>query len=152
MCWLRFIRNRARSPGHAPADTPLATDRIGRWGEALAEQRLRALGWRFLGRRVRAGRRGEIDLLFREGNTLIFVEVKTRASERFGRPSAALDRAKRRQISRAAIAFVRRLRRKPKYLRFDVVEVIGRPDDPAPPIIRHIENAFPLEGRYFIPW
>ncbi len=127
-------------------------DRIGRWGESWAEERLRAKGLRFLGRRVRAGRRGEIDLLFRDGETLVFVEVKTRTSEQFGRPSTAVDRAKRLQLSRAAMTFIRRLHDKPKYLRFDIVEVLGNPDQNEAPIVHHIENAFPLEGRFFIPW
>ena len=128
------------------------TDRIGRWGEEQAEKQLRALGWKLLGRRVRAGRRGEIDLLFREGETLVFVEVKTRATEEFGAPATAVDRAKRLQLSHAAVAYLRQLRVKPRYFRFDVVEVIGHPDKAEPPILRHIVNAFPLEGKYFIPW
>lgn len=127
-------------------------DEAGRWGESVAERRLREQGWRFLGRRVRVGRRDEIDLLFRDGRTLVFVEVKTRANELFGRPAEAVDFAKRRRLSRAAIRYVRRLRDKPDYLRFDVVEVIGSPEDGAPANVRHIVNAFPLEGRYFIPW
>ena len=128
------------------------TDRIGQWGEQQAEKRLRALGWRLLGRRVRSGRRGEIDLLFRDGETLVFVEVKTRASEDYGAPATAVDHAKRTQLSHSALAYLRRLRVKPRHFRFDVVEVIGHPESAEPPIIRHIVNAFPLEGKYFIPW
>lgn len=124
----------------------------GVWGEQVAERWLRARGLRFLGRRVRVGRRGELDLLFRDGPALVFVEVKTRRSERYGPPAAAVRRTKRARLSKAAMRYVRRLREKPDYLRFDIVEVIGSPASPEPPIVRHIENAFPLEGRYFIPW
>jgi len=154
--WLRrraSLWRRRRAPG-SEASAPAAGGRrdAGRWGEAVAERLLRQKGLRFLGRRVRVGRRGEIDLLFRDGRTLIFVEVKTRADERFGRPSEAVDRGKRQRLSRAAMRYVRTLRDKPDYLRFDVIEVVGTPDTAEPPAVRHIENAFPLEGRFYIPW
>lgn len=147
--WWRGRRTRPFGTGATRAD---GRPDAGRWGESVAERMLRAKGLRFLGRRVRVGRRGEIDLLFRDRGTLVVVEVKTRSDERFGRPSDAVTRDKRRSLSKAALRYVRKLRVKPDYLRFDVVEVIGGPEKPTPPTIRHIENAFPLEGRYFIPW
>jgi len=121
----------------------------GLWGEAQAAAHLEQQGYRLLGRRVRLGVRDELDLIARDRESLVFVEVKTRGSEAFGRPRAAVDRRKRHALCRAAIRYLRRLRPPPPYFRFDVVEVIGRPFGP-PPLIRHIENAFPLERRYVV--
>ncbi len=122
----------------------------GAWGEAQAERALRQKGYAILGRRVRVGRRDEIDLVARDGAVLVFVEVKTRATEDFGRPCAAVNRAKRHYLSRAAVRYLRHLRSRPHAIRFDVVEVVGAVDAPVP-LIRHIENAFPLDRCYRVP-
>ncbi len=87
---------------------------------------------------------GEIDLVCRDREVLVFVEVKTRADEQFGRPAAAVDRAKRRRIVRAAIAWLRMLDMPDIAFRFDVVEVVAGPGGE----IRHIENAFNLPEPY----
>jgi putative endonuclease len=123
----------------------------GVWGETVAGKTLARKGYRILGRRVRVGRRDELDLVARHERVLVFVEVKTRKREDFGRPVEAVNRAKQRHLSRAAIRYLARLRRKPEYFRFDVVEVIGAPGD-AEPQVRHIENAFPLAPGYRITW
>jgi putative endonuclease len=124
----------------------------GRWGEDFAARFLRKnRRFKILALRVRLDRRNELDLVARDGDTLVFVEVKTRASEDFGRPIDSVDRAKRAALSRAAVRYLARLRRKPAYFRFDVVEVIGEPGDSAP-AVRHIENAFPLSRPYRVPW
>jgi len=124
--------------------------RAGLWGEEQAERFLKKLGWRILGRRVRLGR-DELDLVARAGEVLVFVEVKTRGSEDFGRPFDAVGRDKRRSLSRAAIHYLKRLRERPNYFRFDVLEVVGTREQ-GEPKIRHIENAFTLDKRYRIFW
>jgi putative endonuclease len=98
---------------------------------------------------VRVGSRDEIDIVARQGSVLVFVEVKTRRNEDFGRPMDAVDRDKRRALSRAAVRYVSKLRRTPCF-RFDVIEVIGEPDG-GDPVLRHIERAFDLDRRYLIP-
>lgn len=125
--------------------------RTGEWGELHAEKALKRKRYRILGRRVRVGTRDEIDLVARHGNVLVFVEVKTRAVENFGRPVDAVDRKKRHSLSRAAVRYLKSLRRPDVCFRFDVVEVIGTQDGP-PPEIRHIENAFPLDSTYVLPF
>ena len=120
--------------------------RTGRWGEEQAEKFLKKAGLKIVARNVRVGY-DELDLIGRQGDTLIFVEVKTRASEDFGRAASAVNRAKRKKLSRAAIRFIKNHKLRPPYIRFDVVEVVGKK-----PEIRHIQNAFQLEGGYRIWW
>ena len=125
----------------------------GRWGERQAENYLVRQGFRVVGHRVRVGARDELDLIVRREELLVFVEVKTRKSEDFGRPFASVNQAKRRHLSRAAIHYLTRIKpaQRPSYFRFDVVEVIGQPGQ-ADPVIRHIEQAFSMEGGYRLPW
>lgn len=125
--------------------------KTGLWGEEIAAVFLKDNGFKILGQRVRIGTRDELDLVARDGAQLVFVEVKTRASEAFGRPLSAVDRNKRRTLSRGAIRYVRRLGNPRICFRFDVVEVIGSADADTPPRVRHIKNAFPLDRRYMLP-
>ena len=120
--------------------------RTGRRGEDQAGKFLRKAGLKIVARNVRVGA-DELDLIAQQGDTLVFVEVKTRANEYFGRPFAAVNRAKRRKLSRAAIHFLKKRKLRPPYIRFDVIEVVGEK-----PEIRHIQNAFTLEGGYRIWW
>ena len=137
--------------GGTPSESPPPPPDRGQWGEARAAEWLHAHGFRILGRRVRVGDRDEFDLVAREGDALVFVEVKTRRSEAYGAPRDAVDRKKRHALSRAAVRYLRRLPSPNVNFRFDVVEVVGRIDGERPPIIRHIPNAFPLERRYDLP-
>jgi len=129
-----------------PSPRPL---RPGEWGEQIAARHLRRSGLRILGRNIRVGRRDELDIIAWEGDTLVFVEVKTRATEQFGPPVSAVGPAKRRHLSRAAVRYLRAHYRSspPPYVRFDVIEVIGRPGGPRPEV-RHLRNVFALEGGY----
>ena len=122
----------------------------GAWGEAQAARYLRGKGFRVLGRRVRVGDRDELDLVCRDGEVLVFVEVKTRGGEDFGRPASAVDAKKRHVMSRAAVRYLKKLRYPRIYYRFDVVEVVGHPG--GEPAIRHIESAFVLDPHYRPPY
>ncbi len=130
-----------------------AAQRAGAWGERVAADFLEKKGYRILGRNVRFGSRCELDLVARSPalEALVFVEVKTRRNEAFGRPASAVDRGKRRALGRAALRYLRRLPAKPARIRFDVVEVVGEPDGGAP-VVRHIEHAFSLGRGYRLPW
>jgi len=79
---------------------------LGEWGERLAAVYLRAKGYRVLARRWRAGRLGEIDLIALRGGTLVFVEVRTRSSRRFGTPEESLTPAKCRRLECLAEAYL----------------------------------------------
>jgi putative endonuclease len=124
---------------------------IGEWGEKKAARLLRKKGLRILGRRVKVGTRDELDLVARDGQSLVFIEVKTRGSEAFGRPVSAVDRSKQHLLSRAAVRYLKALKNPPVAFRFDVVEVVGSPEH-GDPVLRHIENAFPLDSRYSLPF
>ncbi|MBI5379773.1 MAG: YraN family protein [Nitrospirae bacterium] len=95
---------------------------IGRRGEDRAAQYLRRRGYRILARNWRC-RLGEIDLIALDGNTLVFVEVKTRRGETFGPPELAVTPRKQRQLTKAALSFI--MSRKLGHLpgRFDVVAI-----------------------------
>jgi putative endonuclease len=123
----------------------------GRWGEEVAAQRLKKKRYKIVGQRVRVGKRDEIDIIAKDGSTLVFVEVKTRKNEDYGRPFSAVNQAKRKHLSRAAVAYLKRMNSEPDYIRFDVIEVVGEPGGRMPEI-RHIENAFPLHSAYRLWW
>jgi putative endonuclease len=118
---------------------------LGRRGEKLAARALRRRGRKVLYRNFRGPGACEIDLVCRHGDTLVFVEVKTRTREDFGRPLDAVDRKKRRRIFHGALAWLRMLDMPDLVFRFDVVEVI----DGTPPRIEIIESAFHLPSNYF---
>lgn len=119
---------------------------LGQRGEELAALHLRYRGYRILRRNFRAPKGGEVDLVCRDKRhgELVFVEVKTRSNEDFGRPLDAVDEKKRRLIIRGAMHWLRLLDMPDITFRFDVVEVIDGPE----PEIRVIENAFQLPGSY----
>ena len=91
-------------------------------------------------------RKGEIDLVCRHRDTLVFVEVKTRSSLAYGRPSEAVDADKERLIIKGALAWMRMLHRHDIPVRFDIVEVLMEPETPAHCTL--IENAFHLPEQY----
>jgi putative endonuclease len=124
--------------------------KTGKWGEKQAEKLLKSKGYRVVGRRVKVGPRDEVDLIARGREVLVFVEVKTRRSQDFGRPVAAVDRRKKQFLSRAAVRYLKKLGFPEVYIRFDVIEVLGVPGS-GKPDLKHIENAFPLDSRYTLP-
>jgi len=145
--WRRWIYSMMRSKKTREAPHL----EMGRWGEDQAKRFLKKTGYKVLAQRIHVGRHDELDLIVRRDDTLVFVEVKTRRNENYGRPAAAVDRHKRLKLSRAAIRFLKGRKIHPPYLRFDIVEVIGTPGT-LPSKINHIENAFQLEGGYRIWW
>lgn len=112
--------------------------RFGGQGEADARAFLEGKGVRVLEMNYRRPT-GEIDIVARQGKTLLFVEVKRRSSLRYGRPAEAVDRAKQAHILRTATLYLQEKDLTDAPVRFDVVEVL--PDG-----IRHIENAFDATG------
>lgn len=120
---------------------------VGARGEKLAAQHLRRQGFKILYRNFRGRTGGEIDLVCRDRDTLVFVEVKTRTREDFGRPLDAVNPQKERRISQGALAWLRLLGNPDIFFRFDVVEVIIAPG--GTPKIEWIRNAFQLSSNYY---
>jgi len=104
-------------------------DDHGRVGEDLAHRYLRRHGCTVVARNYRTpSGSGEIDLVAWERETLVFVEVKTRASAEFGTPDRAVDREKEERLRRAARDYARRAEVEWQKTRFDIVSIVlGRP-------------------------
>ena len=109
--------------------TEAATSHVGTYGERIAVSFLKSKGYRPLVRNYKAewgdrkDQRGEIDLVCRHDQTLVFVEVKTRDASTLMRPAEAVNAHKKRKMIRTAYQYVRELVRPPEHARFDIVEV-----------------------------
>ncbi len=123
-----------------PPDSSKGHLALGQWGEDLAARHLKRRGWKILRRNFRAPGGGEVDLVCRDGDTLVFAEVKTRRSEEMGRPLDAVDGKKQRLIRQGALCWLRLLEMPDITFRFDVIEVLAT--DPVE--VRVIESAFTL--------
>ena len=119
--------------------------RRGQLGERVARKHLQRSGMKFLAANFRSDR-GEIDLVFRDADCLVFVEVKTRSSENWSRPAAAVDVRKRRRLSRTALDYLRLVKFPAVRIRFDIVEVLLEDDEVLE--VRHLPNTFPLSLPY----
>ena len=125
-----IFRSLPRAPGRDP---------LGERGENMAAKHLRNLGYKIIHRNWRGGV-GEIDIIARDGKTLVFVEVKTRAYDD-PTPEDQVNQFKRHQLTKAANYYLGRFGSvAPPPARFDVVAIVwpkGRP-----PIVRHTPDAF----------
>jgi len=113
---------------------------LGKLGEDLALKEVKRLGYKQITRNYRC-RLGEIDLIAKDGNTLVFLEIKTRKARSIGYAKEAVDLRKRRQISKVALAYMKSNSCLDTKARFDVVAVSlggGKPE------IELIKNAFEL--------
>ena len=97
---------------------------LGKKGERIACRRLLREGFDVLARRWR-GRQGELDIVAFEGGLLVFLEVKTRATARYGEPWEFIDPQKQLILQRTAAEFMAEYNLGQYAYRFDVVSVIG---------------------------
>ncbi len=118
---------------------------LGQLGEAAALKYLRRQGYKILARGDRIGR-GELDLVALDGRTIVFVEVKTRASNDAGQPAEAVDRDKQRRLTQLAVTFLKRYGLLEYSARFDVIGITW-PAGQSRPMIEHLQNAFEALGR-----
>ncbi len=97
--------------------------KLGTRGEKIATSYLRKQGYRIIERNYRS-RLGEIDIVAREDENVVFVEVKTRRSTEFGRPEEAISYDKRRRLSKLALSYLTYRRIEDTNCRFDVVSIL----------------------------
>jgi putative endonuclease len=116
------------------------TSELGAHGEQIAAAYLTDSGLRLLDRNWRC-REGELDLVAREGDALVFCEVKTRRGTGYGQPVEAVGRAKQRRLRTLAQRWLAAHDEHAPELRFDVVGVLVRPARPA--LVTHLRAAFP---------
>lgn len=103
--------------------------KLGEMGEGLAVTFLKKKGYKLITQNFKT-RIGEIDIIARDGDTLVFVEVKTRESIAYGKPFEAVDYFKKRKIANVALLYLKKLKEIPP-CRFDVVSIFfdqGRPE------------------------
>jgi putative endonuclease len=116
-----------------------ATDAVGAYGERVAEAHLRGQGMVILDRNWRCPA-GELDIVAREGDVLVFCEVKTRRGVGFGHPVEAVTGVKQRRLRTLAHRWLAAHDEHAPELRFDVVGILVRPDRPA--VVTHLRAAF----------
>ena len=118
---------------------------IAKMGESLAVAHLKARGYEILAQNYRA-MRGEIDLVARDGDCIVFVEVKTRRTLKFGLPQAAVTVQKQRQISKVALAYLQTHHLFDAPCRFDVIAIHLSPQLELLKL-EQIENAFAFQAK-----
>lgn len=111
---------------------------LGKQGEDIAVHYLQRKGYRIVQRNYHS-RYGEIDIVCRKNQDMIFVEVKTRSSDRYGSAEEAVTAVKQQRLRKTALTYLQQLDRPVRGLRFDVITVRFEVDEV---VINHIENAF----------
>jgi len=130
--WIKF-------PATRQSRSEKQKDQLARAGEDAAALYLSAKGYTILHRNIRFSE-GELDFVARSGKTLVFIEVKTRKTAKFGQPYHFVSEKKQRRQAAMANRFISICRLQDVPVRFDIVSVVLPPEQP--PQIEHIENAF----------
>jgi putative endonuclease len=113
---------------------------LGHQGETLAARILKSKGYLIVEQNYRT-KMGEIDIIAKDGETIVFIEVKTRASHLFGSPKMAVTSQKQKKISMVALLYLKSTKQSSARARFDVVSILSPHADPE---IEIIKNAFEL--------
>lgn len=116
---------------------------LGRTGEDLAAKHLEGRGYRILERNYSAPY-GEIDLIALDGDTVAFVEVKTRTTDAYGAPELAVDRRKQERMVKAALGYLKHKKLHQMSCRFDVVAISGAAGER----VEVIQNAFEMDRTH----
>jgi putative endonuclease len=111
---------------------------LGKQGEEAAAEELERRGYAIVARRYRT-RHGEIDIVARDGETIVFVEVKAKESAEFGTAAEAVTARKQRRVMSMAVDYLARNRLTTKPCRFDVVAIDGFGDDA---VLTYYRDAF----------
>jgi putative endonuclease len=119
--------------------TKNARQSLGIWGEGLAANYLEDLGYTIIARNIRTPH-GEIDLIVRQGNLIVFIEVKTRSSSSLGPPEVSVTPRKQAHILASAQHYIQHHPDQDNDWRIDVIAIQRQEQDRAP-LITHFENA-----------
>lgn len=117
---------------------------FGKESESIAARHLKKCGYRILEQNYRT-RLGEIDIIAKDKDSIVFVEVKARKSGHFGNPKWAITSKKQKKISMAALYYLKVTNQINVKARFDVVAISSNPNNPG---IEIIKNAFELAYKY----
>ncbi len=120
----------------------LEKKRLGDFGEEVAAIYLRNLGFTLIERQYKTKRWGEIDLVAREGEVLVFVEVKTRTTKKYGEPYEAITFYKKRALKRAAEFYILARGQSGESLRMDLITILLEPRTKEIIALKHYRNAF----------
>ena len=127
---------------------------LGHWGEDIAAHYMEDKGW-YIRHRDWRYHHTDIDLVCidEDDTTIVFVEVKTRSTAEYGRPSEAVDAEKRRNIVPAATAYKQMFQKENRMVRYDIISIVGTPNSPDVHI-EHMEDAFNMldifEDKYLL--
>jgi len=117
---------------------------LGKKGEDIAAGFLTQSGYKILARNYKS-KLGEVDIVALDKDTVCFIEVKTRRTDRYGLPAEAVSSTKQRQISKTALVFLKENSLLEKKARFDVVSVICAPESSQCDLLK---NAFDLDAKF----
>lgn len=117
---------------------------LGKSGEEAATRFLIHRGYKILARNYKTSL-GEIDIVARDKDSLVFIEVKARRSDRFGMPCEAVSKFKQRQISKAALLYLKEKNLLNQNARFDIVSILYSRDEPKLDLIK---DAFELDKSF----
>lgn len=110
--------------------------RVGKWGEEAAVEYLIQKGYEIVGRNVRTPY-GEVDIVARQGDNTLFVEVKTRTSNKMGLPEESITARKREHMIASAEHYA--AEHEIDHWQIDVISIEGKPE--SKPVITYFENA-----------
>ena len=123
---------------------PKSNIELGQSGERIAVNFLKINGYDIISTNFR-NKLGQIDVIAKDNETICFVEVKTRRSQRFGQPTEAVELSKQRKISQVALMFLKQNKLLNSPARFDVISISHLDIQPD---VKLIKNAFELDYRY----
>ena len=112
--------------------------RFGNWGEDAAAEFLEQKGYTIVDRNYTCSY-GEIDIIAQNRDGIVFVEVKSRRSLKYGRPAMAVTKEKQAKIRKSAFSFLRTRKAYYRHIRFDVIEVVSLYGST---MVNHLEGCF----------
>ena len=113
-----------------------AHNELGKWGEDLAADYLQRKGYTIIERDWKSGRR-DLDIVAKNGNVIVFVEVKTRRNSLYGQPEEAVDYRKLQSLQQAINHYIK-FRHISQEVRFDIISIVGTIG--TEPDIQHIQD------------